>query len=425
MSEAALSYRARHGLLDRDEQMALLVQRVSGSLHDHLYCPHLAGVGLSFNPYVWGEYIDPEAGMLRLVLGLGTRAVDRSDDDYTRIVALNAPERTPEAARDDAGQFAQRKVDVLDLNSNQLTTTEFEHVAEHAGRLPMDLFAGRDHRYARMARGQGRDVSAPLILNFEKLFKETRFIDDMREMLATLQAAYDYPVDVEFTANFRAPDDYKINLVQCRPLQVKGISADIEPLEDVPRKDAVLATAGPLVGQSRIEKLDRIIYVVPAVYGNLPQGERYSVARLIGKLNQQLPEENAATLLIGPGRWGTTTPSLGVPVSFAEISRMSILCEIVAMRDDLTPDVSLGTHFFSELVEMDMLYLVLFPDHADTVWDRAFFENAPNRLAEAVPEAEDLAHVVRLIHTEDLADNGDLLVYANTMKQRALCYRRQ
>jgi hypothetical protein len=423
MSEAALSYRARHGLLDRDEQMALLVQRVSGGLHEHLFYPQIAGVGLSFNPYVWGEYIDPSAGMLRLVLGLGTRAVDRADDDYTRIVALNAPERRPEAERDDASQFAQRKVDVLDLNGNQLVTTEFEHVVEHGQRMPVDLFATPDHRYARMARGQGRIVKAPLVLNFDKLIKETQFINDMREMLATLQEAYEYPVDVEFTANFQDADTYHINLVQCRPLQVKGVSADIAPLENVPRKDMILATSGPLVGQSRIEGVERIIYVVPAIYGNLPLGDRYSVARLIGKLNQRLPEENAATMLIGPGRWGTTTPSLGVPVSFAEINRMSILCEIVAMRDDLTPDVSLGTHFFSELVEMDMLYLVLFPDHAETVWDRKFFEEATNHLTEVVPDAEDLAHVVKLIRAEDILDADTLLVHADTMKQRALFYR--
>lgn len=423
MSEAALSYRARHGLLDRDEQMALLVQRVSGGLHEHLFYPQIAGVGLSFNPYVWGEYIDPQAGMLRLVLGLGTRAVDRADDDYTRIVALNAPERRPEAERDDASQFAQRKVDVLDLNGNQLITTDFEHVVDHGSRLPVDLFASPDHKYARMARGQGRSVVAPLVLNFDKLIKETRFIDDMREMLATLQEAYNYPVDVEFTANFRNADDYRINLVQCRPLQVKGVSGDIAPLDNVPRSDTILATSGPLVGQSRIESVERVIYVVPSVYGNLPLGDRYSVARLIGKLNQSLPEENAATMLIGPGRWGTTTPSLGVPVSFAEINRMSILCEIVAMRDDLTPDVSLGTHFFSELVEMDMLYLVLFPDHPETVWDRDFFETAPSRLTDVVPDAGDLAHVVKFLRTGDVSGADPLLVHANTMKQRALFYR--
>ncbi len=91
MSMEALDYRAHRGLLDRDEQMAILVQRVSGVVCSNLYFPQIAGVGLSFNPYVWSERIESDAGMLRLVCGLGTRAVDRHDDDYTRLVSLNAP----------------------------------------------------------------------------------------------------------------------------------------------------------------------------------------------------------------------------------------------------------------------------------------------------------------------------------------------
>ncbi len=84
-------------------------------------------------------------------------------------------------------------------------------------------------------------------------------------------------------------------------------------------------------------------------------------------------------MLIGPGRWGTTTPSLGVPVSFAEIDAARILCEIVAMREDLVPDVSLGTHFFNDLVEMDMLYLALFPGRQGNSWSEAFFEKTPKQ----------------------------------------------
>ncbi|MFN2169484.1 MAG: PEP/pyruvate-binding domain-containing protein, partial [Anaerolineae bacterium] len=118
MSEKALRYRAERGLLDRDEQMALLVQRVSGSRYGNYYYPQLAGVGFSFNPFVWSEGIDPEAGVLRLVFGLGTRAVDRQDDDYTRLVALNAPQRRPEETRE-AVRYSQHKVDLLDLGANQ------------------------------------------------------------------------------------------------------------------------------------------------------------------------------------------------------------------------------------------------------------------------------------------------------------------
>ena len=81
--------------------MALLVMRVTGELQGRAFYPHLAGVGFSYNPFVWGPEIDPKAGVLRLVYGLGTRAVDRVDDDYTRVVALNAPLRRPEGSLDE------------------------------------------------------------------------------------------------------------------------------------------------------------------------------------------------------------------------------------------------------------------------------------------------------------------------------------
>ncbi|HEY6097175.1 MAG TPA: PEP/pyruvate-binding domain-containing protein, partial [Candidatus Deferrimicrobium sp.] len=143
MSREALMYRSRRGLLDRDEQMAILVQRVSGAVHGDLFYPQVAGVGLSYNPYAWSEYILPEAGVLRLVFGLGTRAVERSDDDYTRVVALNAPLRRPEADFDEVMEVAQRRVDVLDLAENRFATLPCDEVVKASPDLPVAMFASR------------------------------------------------------------------------------------------------------------------------------------------------------------------------------------------------------------------------------------------------------------------------------------------
>ncbi len=426
MSEKALQYRAQRGLLEKDEQMSLLVQRVSGSLYGNLFFPEVAGVGLSYNPYVWHEDIDPKAGMLRLVFGLGTRAVDRSDDDYTRVVALNAPERRPEAGIDQVRRYTQRKVDALDLAGNQLVSNDFVEVIRQSGDIPIQVFASRDSELDRMAAETGRKDIFPWILTFERLLSQTPFVSDMCEMLATLQKAYGCPVDTEFTANFLAQDEYKINLVQCRPLQVAGARADeaAELPAKIDRDALILEARGAVIGQSRVGTLDRLVYVVPSVYGHLPIPERYAVARLIGRImhanEDRRPER---VMLLGPGRWGTTTPSLGVPVSFAEINTVSALCEIVAMREDLIPDVSLGTHFFNELVEMDILYLALFPDREGNLLNEEFFEKAPNRLTRLVPSAGNWAHVVRVIDTADLGGTWQVQLNANSLTQRVACYR--
>ena len=146
VSEEALAYRSQRALLGQDEQMALLVQRVSGARYGDLFYPQAAGVGFSFNPYVWHKTIDPEAGVLRLVFGLGTRAVDRSDDDYTRIVALNAPDCRPESNQDEVRGHAQRRVDAIDLAANNHTSTSFEQIVAGQPSLPLDMFASRDRR---------------------------------------------------------------------------------------------------------------------------------------------------------------------------------------------------------------------------------------------------------------------------------------
>jgi hypothetical protein len=410
--------------LDQDEQMSLLVQRVSGGRYDNLFFPQIAGVALSRNPYVWNECIDPEAGVVRLVFGLGTRAVDRSDDDYTRIVALNAPERRPEGDLDRVRQFSQRKVDVIDLDANRFMSHKFADVVARGDRLPLHIFASHNGLSRREDWSDAPSRPQPT-LTFEELLSQTPFVGDMREMLQVLQKAYEYPVDLEFTANFFAEDveKYKINLVQCRPLQVAADSTAVALPKIIDPADCVLEARGAVIGRSRANLIDRVVYVVPTLYGQLPLRDCYAVARLIGRLLHPDDARPRRVMLIGPGRWGTTTPSLGVPVCFAEIATVSVLCEIVAMRDDLVPDVSLGTHFFNDLVEMDMLYMALFPRREGNSWNRDFFEQSPNRLAELLPDEARWSEVVHVIDMPLVSRGGSRLkLSANSLTQQVMCY---
>jgi hypothetical protein len=396
---------------------------VSGSRYGNLFFPQVAGVGLSTNPYVWNKLIDPKAGMVRLVFGLGTRAVDRSDDDYTRVVALNAPQRRPESDVDEVRQYSQRRVDVIDLDASQVVAVEFADMATRREELPLHIFASPDEGLVRRAANQGLPPPTAQLLTFEHLLSKTSFVADMREMLRILDEAYAYPVDLEFTANFTADEQYKINLVQCRPLQVAAdVAATSLPTALAP-EDVVLEACGAVIGKSRQHAIDRVIYVTPSVYGQMPVQDRYAVARLIGRLLHIDDDRSRKVMLAGPGRWGTTMPLLGVPVSFAEIDTVSVLCEIVAMRENLVPDVSLGTHFFNDLVEWDMLYLALFPGRPGNHWSLEFFEQSPNRLAELIPDAVQWAHAVRVIDLpRPEAPEMSLTIWASSLDQKVLSY---
>lgn len=398
MSREALSYRERHGLLKRDEQMALLVMRVTGELQGRAFYPHLAGVGFSFNPFVWGPEIDPQAGVLRLVFGLGTRAVDRVDDDYTRVVALNAPLRRPEGSFDEIVRHTQRRVDFVDLAGGHLASGEFADLIPRAQDVPVDLFTTETDDGGRF-------------LTFDGLLTRTALVADFRKLLGILERVYGKPVDIEFAVNF-LPDGqtYSINLLQCRPLQVQGTHHPAMPQVEWPTEGELLVGRGAVVGHSRVERLDWILLVVPEVYGLLPERERHKVARAVGAVNRALSAVEAGTLAVGPGRWGTHMASLGVPVRFSEISHMTAICELMMMHEFLTPDVSLGTHFFGELVEMNVLYFALFPGRAGNRLNLDAVLKAPNRLAELAPEAAAMAPALRVVRADDLDPDGVWLV---------------
>ncbi|MBF0432450.1 MAG: pyruvate, phosphate dikinase [Fibrobacteria bacterium] len=424
MKNEALEYRKHLGLLDSDEQMALLVQRVSGAHYSELFFPQVAGVGLSFNPYVWNSEIDPEAGMLRLVFGLGTRAVDRSDDDYTRVVALNAPNKRPETNIDKVRKYAQKRVDVLDMQANKFTSCEFEKIAKLSPDLLLDLFVSRDVEMEKRAKAHNASNIFTEVLTFDRFLSETAFVDDMRDLLQSIQKAYKYPVDVEFTANFVSDHEYRINLVQCRPFQAKGKVRIVEAPENIKKENTIFSTSGPIIGNSISLKIDLFVYVVPSTYSRLSMGDRYAVARLIGKLThlKSLTKKKKNIFLLGPGRWGTSTPSLGVPVTFSEINTVSAICEIAAMHEGLIPDVSLGTHFFNDLVDVDMLYLAIYPDRKDDFVDTDFLSVRNNELLTLLPDMEQFADVVKVFDMAKARKKGSICLNANTMTQKGLCY---
>ena len=126
MSLSALDYRKRRGLDKRDEQMALLIQRVSGSYYGSYYMPCAAGVGYSYSPYRIMKDTDPTAGMLRLVMGLGTSAVDRTEGSYPRIVNLDNPTRSSYSSSADKHKFSQGKAEVINMTSHELQKLPFD-----------------------------------------------------------------------------------------------------------------------------------------------------------------------------------------------------------------------------------------------------------------------------------------------------------
>jgi hypothetical protein len=432
LNEDALMYRLHHGLLHEDEQMALIVQRVSGDVWGSYFFPPAAGVGFSYNPFVWNPAIDPHAGVLRLAFGLGTRAVDRLDDDYIRIVALNAPLSRPEKDREEAQKHTQRKVDLINLKENRFETIP---VREALHLLPEPLrryFCYEDPEAVTRARELGLSAQSAFQVDFTEFFQNTDFCERMRELLQILEAAYEHPVDVEFTVNCILHEDgslkdYRINLVQCRPFQVNVMgsgSLGILP-STIDEQQLFLKSDGPIVGRSMAAPVSRLVYVSSCAYTALSQQDKYALARLIGQVahpreaRQKGASPEGIVMLVGPGRWGTSTPSMGVPVSFNDIKDVKVLVELALMHEGLVPDVSLGTHFFNDLVEMDMLYVAVFPEREHCLFNEDFIHYAQQFLHLVPPENDLWASVLTVLES---TEGAELRLYADATAQKALCY---
>lgn len=402
LSEKALRYRERRGLLDAHEQMALLIMRVSGTAGGRWFHPHAAGVGLSVNPYRWHPRIDVEAGVLRLVAGLGTRAVDRHDEDYTRVIALDAPALRPETSFGAIARHAQRRMDAVDLEQGRVVTGAFTDMVRGQPGFPLALFTSRE------------TPDGPPFLTFDGLLERTDFVPALRGVLATLHAAYRHPLEIEFALNLPADGEgWRLNLLQCRPMQVRG-GDGLTAAEPPGGARALLQAQGALIGPSRVIQPDRLVWIDPARYGASTLEQRGAIARLVGRINQLSAGRTLA--LFGPGRWGSSDPWLGVPVVFAEINHVAALCEVVAMREGLVPEVSLGTHFLHELIEADMLYFALFPGREGNDVDQEALRALPNALPALLPEAARWADSVRVVELPA----GSSTLYADCARQRVV-----
>ena len=417
MSKSALDYRNRRGLQARDEQMALLIQRVSGSYYGEYYMPCAAGVGYSYSPYRFMESLDPEAGMLRLVMGLGTSAVDRTEGSYPRLVSLDKPKATTAKDCGEKHKYSQKKLELINRGEGKLQQVDLEVIKPFMPYYLQRLLLEHDFDVERLFREQGhnRDIQ---FISCQGIVEKQEIMAQMKEILGTIQKEYDYPVDTEFTINFSEDGDYVINILQCRPLQVFQDSGDFEMPEEIDSGKVLFECEKSAMGLSRSEKLDMIVYVDPVNYYNMDYKDKYTIANAIGTINWKMRDAGKKLLLMVPGRIGTTSPELGVPTSFADISEFEAICEIANSEAGYNPELSYGSHFFQDLVESGILYNAIFENDKTKIFNMELLKDCKNILEEFDAKFENLKDIIRIY---DVSDMGFML--CNDMKkERIICF---
>jgi len=419
MDEAVLEYRLQRGLSNREEKMGLLIQRVSGSLLRNIYMPAAAGVGYSYNSYRWSEDVDPKSGMLRIVMGLGTRAVEITGGDYPRIAALGRPEIRPQYDGEPS-KYAQYNVDVLDFESSELKSMPLEEIHDKVDDWFWSFMIEKDYR--REARL--KELGIKKKINFttcNNILRNKDFIHAMRKILNELEESYHYPVDIEFTVNISENGSFVINLLQCRPLQVGGTGIRKEIPANISKENTYFLLNGGTMGGSYYSPIDIVIRIDPGKYYDYPYKQKSYVARLLGEINFKLKDMKKNTMLLVPGRLGTTSPELGVSATFAEISNLDIVCEISYEEGGYMPELSFGSHFFQDLLENDIFYVAIFDNKDTTIrYDADFFSKEKNLIHEYVDDLSN-PQLEEIISVYDMSDKG-LTLISDIASGKTVCY---
>jgi hypothetical protein len=400
-SPDALLYRHRMGLLDYDERMAILLQEVQGQAYRRYFFPAFAGVAFSYSPVVWNPRLRREEGFVRLVLGLGTRAVERVADGHPRLVALSHPALRPETTPAAIRRYSQRFIDLIDLENNSFSTVPTRDALD-LDYPPLRWAASVDQDDTLLPLFSISPSLSPnrLVLTFDNLLQNSEFVSLTKGLLASLTAHYQVPVDVEFAVTL-VPDHPKprltFHLLQCRPQSREIGRGAIESLPaDLPAHDKFfLATR--LVPRGHVERIEYIVYVDPTAYARLADPvRRHEVGRIVGRLNKAL--EAGRFILIGPGRWGSANIQLGVPVTYADIYSSRALVELAVPQQGLAPEPSYGTHFFQDLVEAQIFPIAIYPEEPGDWLNQTFIDGSQNRLTDLLPQASGYEDCVRVIH---------------------------
>lgn len=421
----ALLYRRAKGLQDYDERMAILIQTVVGERLGDYYLPHGAGVAFSRNLYRWSQQIKADDGFLRLVWGLGTRAVDRVGNDYPRLVALSHPLLRPSTSAKNIRRYSQQYVDVIDVNKNCMRTLPIQEVLQ-TNYYPLRYLAQIDEEgyfvslRSRLVEGDQKR----LVLTFEDLLRRTYFARHMRDMLHLLEESYKAPVDLEFAVQLNPGENGSANLsiylLQCRP-QSHLMRGEQVPLpEKLPEKDVIFSTEF-VVPQGWVDGIKYVLFIPPEGYFALnPPTDRVKLARAIGRLNSVL--KGQVFICVGPGRWGSSNSDLGVPIDYGDIYNSRSLVELAGQGIGPAPEPSLGTHFFQDLIESQIYPLAIYLEDESSVFNREFFYKTQNRVTEFIDVEPEVLPALRLIRVDDYAAGQTIRIIMDDSEGKAVAF---
>ncbi len=371
-----------------EEKMAVVIQDVCGSEDNGYFFPTLSGVARSLNFYPIGDEM-PEEGIVNLAFGLGKLVVEGgqtlrfSPHHPQSVLQLSAPEL--------ALRETQREMFALNLRPEAFKTSLDDAInLERFEINRMPPFRNLRH-VASTWDQQNQCISESTFTEGRKLITFSRILkygtlplaEILCDLLAMGQQEMRVPVEIEFAVNMDVPhgEDCIFNFLQIRPI-VTGENKESLDWKHVDISQALVYAENAL-GLGAIEGVSDMVYVRREAFDKALTPE---IAAQVGSLNSLLRKEKRNYVLVGPGRWGSSDPWLGIPVRWTDISEARVIVE--CGLEDFRVEPSQGTHFFQNLISFGAGYLTVNPFMGDGVFDQERLDALP-----ALFENEYLRHV--------------------------------
>jgi hypothetical protein len=335
-------------------------------------------------------------------------------------VALSHPSLHPAAATKMIRQYSQKFVDVIDLQENTFRSLPVGEVLSPNYPALRYIAQVDEGDYLTSIRSSAVEIGQT-VLTFDDLLRRTPFAGYMRTALTLLQEHYRGPVDTEFTVHVSDPyalqPKVQITLLQCRPQS--AIEEEDAALPENLLAENIIFSSRRMVPRGAVVGMRHVLFVSPEGYFSLEsQPQRHKLERAIGDLNKALKGETF--ICVGPGRWGTSTPDLGVHVAYGDIYNTRALVELSGKGIGTSPEPSFGTHFFQDLMEAKIYPLAVFLDDEDAAFNRDFFYATPNRLLDWIQVDDFLLNVLRLVRVEDFRAGHHLTLVMDDDEGRAV-----
>jgi len=417
-----IEYRRERGLLDFNEEMGILIQEVVGTRIGKYYFPPFAGVAFSRNDYRWSPRITAEDGIVRLVAGLGTRAVDRTGQDFPVLMSPGQPRLRINVSTEEMIRYSQKSMDVVNLEKGCLETVSIDRmIKEYGSKIPClpYMVSTFDEGHVQLSPGSMLNIQQKdTLVTFHNLLEKSPVPLFFKTALTILEEEIGMPIDIEFAYG---PDIHTPYLLQCRPQSIGKRSMDTTIPSGI-EEESILFTASKYIMSGACHGIEYLVYVDGAEYDRVESREELlEIGQIIGKLNQALPHKKF--ILIGPGRWGSKGDiKLGVHVGYSDINNTAMLIEVAKEKQGHVPDLSFGTHFFQDLVEADIKYMPLYPDDQGVIFREDAFLNTQNILTDLVRDSQQFVKVIRVIKVSSLLDGATLSVILNSEAEKGIAY---